>query len=84
MTIEKKYLNKADSAAMLNCSIQELNKISVAGFLKKYKIGRLIGSVAKKSYRQIFSHFDSIMLPKSRIYWLHFGQIYPPFLSDFF
>ena len=42
MTIEKKFLNKKESCEILNCSEKELEKISVAGFLKKYKIGRLI------------------------------------------
>jgi len=39
------------------------------------------GSVAKKSYGQIFFQFDLIMSPNSKILLPHFGRIYPQFLS---
>jgi len=38
MTIEKKYLNKAESAARLGISVKKLENIKCQGFLKEFNI----------------------------------------------
>jgi hypothetical protein len=41
MTIEKKYLNKADSAAYLNLTIKNFENIKCQGLIKEYKLFNL-------------------------------------------
>jgi hypothetical protein len=41
MTIEKKYLNRSESAAFLNLTIKEFEKIKCLGLVKQYKIFNL-------------------------------------------